>query len=77
MKEIVFNVFCSGIYETKLIVNDDFCGDNLDKMSNEELEKIRNYICDHLNETNIGEIEWIADIDVDTDDIKMVYKINN
>lgn len=75
MKEIVFNVFCSGVYETKLIVDDDFCGDNLDKMSNEEFEKVRSYVCEHLDEANLGEIEWIADIDVDADDIKAIYSV--
>lgn len=75
MKEIVFNVFCSGFYETKLIVDDDFCGDDLDTMSNEEFKKIRSYICRHLNEAELGDIKWIADIDVDTDDIKAIYSV--
>lgn len=75
MKEIVFNVFCSGVYETKLIVDDNFCSNNLNEMSNEEFEKVRRYVCEHLDEAHVGEIEWIADIDVDAEDIKAIYSI--
>ena len=73
MKEIIFNVFCSGIYEAKLEVDDDFCGTDLNKMSDEEFEKVHNYVCQHLDEAyTISDIEWIADIDVDADDIKAI-----
>ena len=75
MKEIVFNVFCSGVYETKLIVDDNFCSNNLNEMSNEEFEKIRRYVCEHLDEAHVEEIEWIADIDVDAEDIKAIYSV--
>lgn len=73
MKEIIFNVFCSGIYEAKLEVDDDFCGEDLNKMSDEEFEKVHSYVCQHLDEAHtISDIEWIADIDVDADDIKAI-----
>lgn len=75
-KEIVFNVFCSGVYQTHLIVDDDFCGDNLNEMSDEEFERVRRYVCEHLDEANVGDIEWIADIDVDADDIKAIYEVD-
>lgn len=75
MKEIVSNVFCSGVYETKLIVDDNFCSNNLNEMSNEEFEKVRRYVCEHLDEAHLGEIEWIADIDVDAEDIKAIYSV--
>lgn len=77
-KEIVFNVFCSGVYETHLIVGDDFVTEtDIDKMSDEEFERVRSYVCEHLDEANVGNIEWIADIDVDADDITAIYKIDN
>ena len=75
MKEIVFNVFCSGVYETHLIVDDDFCSDDLNKMSDEEFEKVRSYVCKHLDEAHVGDIEWIADINVDAEDIKAIYSV--
>lgn len=72
-KEIVFNVFCSGVYEAVLEVDDDFCGNDLLAMSDKEFEKVHNYICQHLDEAYpLSNIEWIADIDVDADDIKSI-----
>lgn len=78
-KEIVFNVFCSGVYRTHLIVDDDFVNEtDINKMSNEEFENILEYVNSHLDEAPLlGEIEWINDIDVDVDDIKAVYEIDN
>ena len=76
MKRIIFTVFCSGIYESYLDVDDDFCTDNLDEMSNEEFETVRRYVCRNLDEAPIGEIEWIADVDVDSDDIREIRVID-
>ena len=78
-KEIVFNVFCSGVYQTHLIVDDDFVNEtDINKMSNEEFENILEYVNSHLDEAPLlGEIEWINDVDVDDDDIKAVYEIDN
>ena len=77
MKEIVFNVFCSGVYESKLEVDDDFCGENLNEMSDEEFEKVYNYVCQHLDEAKLlSDIEWIADIDVDAEDIRAIYSVD-
>lgn len=75
MKRIVFNVFCSGVYRTELNVEDDFCGDDLDTMSDGEFYEILDYVRGHLHEANVGEIEWIDDIDVDADDIKYIESI--
>ena len=73
MKTIIFNVFCSGVYEAKLDVDDYFCSDDLDKMSDEEFEKIHSYVCQHLDEAYMmSDIEWIADIDVDAEDIREI-----
>ena len=74
-KEIVFNVFCSGVYETKLTVDDDFCGEDLNRISDDEFRKVFEYVCQHLDEAPLGDIEWIADIDVQTDDIKAIYSV--
>lgn len=76
-KEIVFNVFCSGVYRTHLIVDDDFVSEtDIDKMSDEEFENILEYVNNHLDEAPLlGEIEWINDIDVDEGDIKAIYEI--
>lgn len=78
-KEIVFNVFCSGVYETHLIVDDDFVNEtNINKMSDKEFYKVLEYVNDNLDDAPIlGEINWINDIDVDADDIKAIYEIDN
>jgi hypothetical protein len=78
-KEIVFNVFCSGVYQSHLIVDDDFVNEtDINKMSLEEFENILEYVNSHLDEAPLlGEIEWINDVDVDVDDIKAVYEIDN
>ena len=76
MKKIIFTVFCSGIYEAELMVDDDFCKDNLDNMSNDEFEEVRRYVCRHLDEANqTSDIMWVADIDVDAYDIKEIRKL--
>lgn len=78
-KEIVFNVFCSGVYETHLIIDDDFVNEtNINKMSDKEFYKVLEYVNDNLDDAPIlGEINWINDIDVDADDIKAIYEIDN
>ena len=78
-KEIVFNVFCSGVYQSHLIVDDDFVNEtDINEMSLEEFENILEYVNSHLDEAPLlGEIEWINDVDVDVDDIKAVYEIDN
>lgn len=75
MKRILFNVFCSGIYQTYLDVDDDFCEGDVHDMSDEDFEKVHAYVCEHLDEAPTHEIEWTADIDVDCDDILEVYQI--
>lgn len=75
-KEIVFNVFCSGVYQTHLIIDDDFCHGNLYQMSDDDFRKVFEYVNEHLDEAPIGKIEWINDIDVSVDDIKGVYPID-
>jgi len=76
-KEIVFNVFCSGVYETHLIVDDDFVSEiDIDKMSDAEFHKVLEYVNDNLEDAPVSEIDWIADIDVDADDIKAIYEVD-
>lgn len=76
MKKIIFNVFCSGVYQSELEVEDDFCGDNIEEMDSDEIECIRRYVCQNLDLAPLGEIEWIADIDIESDDIVDVRKID-
>lgn len=77
-KEIVFNVFRSGVYETHLIVDDDFVSEtDIDKMSDEEFEKVLRYVNDNVDNASLSDIEWINNIYVQSDDIKAIYKIDN
>lgn len=76
-KEIIFNVCCSGVYQTHLIVDDDFVNEtDINKMSDEEFYKVLKFVNDNLDDAPLDDIEWIADIDVDADDIKAVYEID-
>ena len=77
-KQIIFNVYCSGVYQTHLIVDDDFIDEtNINKMSDEELHKVLEFVNNNLDYEPYDDIEWIADIGVNADDIKAIDEINN
>lgn len=79
MKEIRFNVYCSGIYTTSLMVDDDFCdeidGNDIYSAGSETIDKILDYVNSHLNEANVTDIDWIEDFAVEGDDLQYVCKI--
>jgi hypothetical protein len=77
-KQIIFNVYCSGVYQTHLIVDDDFIDEtDINKMSDEELYKVLEFVNNNLDYAPYDDIEWIADIDVNADDIKAIDEIDN